>query len=76
MLLMQDATDGATQHALEAFVRQMGAGRFLTVQDGQLVCLDPDSPEAQELYQQALEAIAAGTITDLRTGSGAGDREI
>ena len=61
--------------ALEAFVASVGAGRFLAVRDGQLVCLDPDDREAQRLYLQVKAAVAAGTITDLRTSS-TGDREI
>ena len=65
--------------ALEAFVASVGAGRFLAVRDGHLVCLDPDDREAQRLYLQVNAAIAAGTITDLRADastSGVSDREI
>jgi len=61
--------------ALEAFVASVGAGRFLAVRDGQLVCLAPDDREAQHLYQQVKAALTAGTITDLRTSS-TGNREI
>lgn len=60
--------------SIETFLHQVGAERVLAVQDGQLICLDPESAAAQALYQQALAAFAAGAITDLRQVSGASDR--
>jgi hypothetical protein len=59
--------------SLAEFLRQSGAGRFLAVRDGQLVCLAPDSPEALAIYERVLAALAAGTITDLRAPSGMSD---
>ena len=58
-----DASPNLPPLSLAEFLAQTRAERFLSLQDGQLVCLDPESPEAQTLYQQALAAIAAGAVS-------------
>ncbi|MBA3824185.1 MAG: hypothetical protein H0X24_09865 [Ktedonobacterales bacterium] len=39
--------------------------RFVVVRDGEVICLQPDSAEAQALAEQVRAALAAGTITTL-----------
>ena len=56
-----------TPMTLAAFLHLPDAVRRLVrLQDGQLMPADPRDPAAQDAYQRALAALAAGDITVLR----------